>query len=332
MAWSDLVWLVVGILLLTTGGETVVRGATALARRLGVSTLVIGLTVVAFGTSAPELAVNVIAAIQDQGAISFGNIFGSNMANIGLIVGLTAILRPIVIKDVVIRRELPMMLLATAGALAMGFDAALSAGGALPPFPDFYTRSDGILLLMFFLVFLYYTVGDFVRQRSNGTSDPQDNEEAEKTDGSLWRGLGLTALGLALLVGGAEITVDAAVNLARALGVSEELIGLTLIAVGTSLPELVASVAATVRGHAELAIGNVVGSNVFNLLLVLGVTSIVRPVPVPPGGHTDLLVVAGLSLVLFAVSVSYRREIVRTEACLLLAVYLGYLSWRSGII
>jgi len=332
MAWSDLVWLVVGILLLTTGGETVVRGATALARRLGVSTLVIGLTVVAFGTSAPELAVNVIAAIQDQGAISFGNIFGSNMANIGLIVGLTAILRPIVIKDVVIRRELPMMLLATAGALAMGFDAALSAGGALPSFPDFYTRSDGILLLMFFLVFLYYTVGDFVRQRSNGTSDPQDNEEAEKTDGSLWRGLGLTALGLALLVGGAEITVDAAVNLARALGVSEELIGLTLIAVGTSLPELVASVAATVRGHAELAIGNVVGSNVFNLLLVLGVTSIVRPVPVPPGGHTDLLVVAGLSLVLFAVSVSYRREIVRTEACLLLAVYLGYLSWRSGII
>jgi len=331
MALSDLLWLAVGIFLLTAGGETVVRGAAALARRLGVSTLVIGLTVVAFGTSAPELAVNVIAAIQKQGAISFGNIFGSNMANIGLIVGVTAILRPIVIKDVVIRRELPMMLLATAGALAMGFDAALSAGGALPPFPDFYTRSDGILLLMFFLVFLYYTVGDFVRQRSNGNGDTQKSEVDSKTVDSLWGGVGLTTLGLVLLIGGAEITVDAAVNLARSLGVSEELIGLTLIAVGTSLPELVASVSATIRGHAELAIGNVVGSNVFNLLLVLGITSIVRPVPVPPGGHLDLLVVAGLSLVLFAVAASHRREIVRTEACLLLAVYIGYLGWRSGI-
>lgn len=327
MAWSDLVWLALGIVLLTTGGETVVRGASALARRLGVSPLVIGLTVVAFGTSAPELAVNLIAAVQDQGAISFGNIFGSNMANIGLIVGCTAILRPIVITDVVIRRELPMMLLATAGALAMGFDNALSAGGDLPSFPDFYTRSDGILLLMFFLVFLYYTVGDFVRQRAEGEA----NGKPAETQGPLWKSLALTLLGLSLLVGGAEVTVDAAVNLARALGVSEELIGLTLIAVGTSLPELVASVAATVRGQAELAIGNVVGSNVFNLLLVMGCTSIVRPVPVPPGGHTDLLVVAGLSLVLFAVSVSHRREIVRTEACVLLAVYLGYLGWRSGI-
>ncbi|MGE4649762.1 MAG: sodium:calcium antiporter, partial [Myxococcota bacterium] len=141
----------------------------------------------------------------------------------------------------------------------------------------------------------------------------------------------LTGLGLALLIGGAELTVEAAVHLAHAIGVSEELIGLTLIAVGTSLPELVASVAATVRGQTELAIGNVVGSNIFNLLLVLGITSIVRPVPVPPGGHTDLLVMTSLSLVLFGVSVSYRQEIVRTEACVLLAVYLGYLGWRSGI-
>ena len=332
MAWSDLVMLLVGIVLLTAGGETVVRGAASLARRLGVSTLVIGLTVVAFGTSAPELAVNVIAALQNQGAISFGNIFGSNMANIGLIIGCTAILRPIVIKDVVIRRELPMMLLATAGAMAMGFDNALSAGGALPSFPDFYTRSDGILLLMFFLVFLYYTVGDFVRQRANGRSNGKEDADSASSEEPMWRCLALTALGLALLIGGAEVTVGAAVSLARALGVSEELIGLTLIAVGTSLPELVASVAATVRGHAELAIGNVVGSNVFNLLLVLGITSIIRPIPVPPGGHLDLLVVAALSLVLFAVSVSHRREIVRTEAYVLLAAYLGYLSWRSGIV
>ena len=328
MAGSDLLWLAAGITLLAIGGELVVRGASGLARRLGVSPLMIGLTVVAFGTSAPELAINVIAAIENQGAIAFGSIMGSNMANIGLIVGCTAILRPMVIKDVVIRRELPMMLLATAAALAMGFDNALSAG---PPAPDSYTRSDGILLLMFFLVFLYYTLGDFVRARSNRDGSRPASDASAVVESALWRSLALTGLGLALLIGGAELTVDAAVKLARALGVSDEIIGLTVVAVGTSLPELVASLAAAIRGHPELAIGNVVGSNIFNLLLVLGISSIVRPVPVPAGGHTDLLVVAGLSLVLLGVSVSYRRQIVRTEAGLLLAVYMGYLAWRSGI-
>ena len=145
MAW-DLLQLLAGLLLLAIGGDTVVRGATGLAKALGVSTLVIGLTVVAFGTSAPELAVNVIAAWRGEGDITFGNIMGSNMANIGLIVGITALVRPIVITGIVIGRELPMMLLATAAVIAMGFDSALSAGGDVPLFPDFYTRSDGILL------------------------------------------------------------------------------------------------------------------------------------------------------------------------------------------
>jgi len=326
MAASDLLWLGAGILLLAFGGEVVVRGASGLARRLGVSPLMIGLTVVAFGTSAPELAVNVIAAARGQGAIAFGSIIGSNLANIGLIVGCTAILRPIVVKGVVIRRELPMMLLATAGALAMGFDSALSAGGSLPPFPDYYTRSDGILLLMFFLVFGYYTLGDFARARSGTASGAEDGDEPT------WKSLGLTVLGLVLLTGGAELTVESAVHVARALGVSDDIIALTLVAGGTSLPEFVASMAAALRGHTELAIGNVVGSNIFNLLMVLGITSIVRPIPVPPGGHIDLLVLAGLSLALYAVSVSHRREIVRTEACVLLAAYLGYLGWRSGAV
>jgi cation:H+ antiporter len=126
------------------------------------------------------------------------------------------------------------------------------------------------------------------------------------------------------------VTVNAAVNLARALGVPEVVIGLTILAIGTSLPELVASVAATMRGHAELAIGNVVGSNIFNLLLVLGVTSVIRPIPLQPGGHLDLLVVAVLSLILFLVSMTNDRKIVRTEACLLLAIYVGYITWRSS--
>jgi cation:H+ antiporter len=319
----DLLLLLVGLVLLMAGGETIVRGATGLARTLGVSPLMIGLTVVAFGTSAPELAVNVIAATRNQGGISFGNIMGSNMANVGLIVGCTALVRPILIHGVVIAREIPMMLLATTATVIMGFDTVLGDGS------DHYTRGDGLVLLMFFLVFLYYTVGDFVTQRADNGTNGVGMPGGARENG-VARYLIICAVGLAALVGGADVTVNAAVNLARALGVPEVVIGLTVLAVGTSLPELVASVAATMRGHAELAIGNVVGSNIFNLLLVLGVTSVIRPIPLQPGGHLDLLVVAVLSLILFLVSMTNDRKIVRTEACLLLVIYVAYITWRSS--
>jgi cation:H+ antiporter len=321
---ADLLWLSLGLLLLMVGGEIVVRGATGLARALGVSPLVIGLTVVAFGTSAPELAVNVIAAWEDRVGISFGNIIGSNMANIGLIVGCTAILRPLLITGVVIAREIPMMLLATAAVVVMSFDAVLS-----PDSTDAIRRGDGIVLLLLFLIFLYYTVGDFVRQRSaNGVSEL--GQEFGPTDKGTPRYVALTFVGLAALIGGADLTVGAASEVARVMGVPEVIIGLTVLAVGTSLPELVASVAATMRGHAELAIGNVVGSNIFNLLLVAGITSVIRPIPIPAGGHLDLLMVGALSLLLFLVSLTANRRIIRGEAALLLSGYLAYIAWRAN--
>lgn len=319
---GDLLWLTFGLALLMVGGESVVRGATSLARALGVSPLVIGLTVVAFGTSAPELAVNLIAAFQEKPDISFGNIMGSNMANIGLIVGCTALVRPILIQDVVVAREMPMMLLATAAVVAMGFDSALGFG------PDVISRSDGVLLLLLFGVFLFYTVGDFVRQRDDEDADAESDEEAGDRDG-IGKHLAVTAFGLAALVWGAHATVESASSVARAFGVSEVIIGLTVLAIGTSLPELVASVIATMRGHTELAIGNVVGSNIFNLLLVLAVTSSFRPIPVPLGGHLDLFVVTIFSVVLFAVSTTADRKIIRWEAALMLIGYFGYVGWRA---
>jgi cation:H+ antiporter len=332
----DILLLAIGLFCLMVGGEGVVRGATGLARALGVSPLVIGLTVVAFGTSAPEMAVNVIAAWQDRGAIAFGNIIGSNMANIGLIVGCTAFVRPIVITGVVIAREIPMMLLATAAAIIMALDCLLAGGGTVPAPENAYGRADGLLLLLLFLVFLYYTVGDFVKQRArNGERAERESHKALDAVGAGQRPQGvaknllITAFGLAALIGGARVTVDAAVDVARIFGVPEEVIGLTVLAVGTSLPELVASVTATVRGHAELAIGNVVGSNIFNLLLVLGVTTLIGSVPVPLHGEFDLAVVALFSLILFLVSMTNNRRILRTEATLLLALYFSYLGWRS---
>jgi len=314
--------LVVGLALLLGGGEALVRGSTGLARSLGVSQLVIGLTVVAFGTSAPELAVNLIAAWQGRGEISFGNIVGSNMANIGLIVGCTALIRPIFIERVLVLRDLPTMLLATAAAVVMAFDRSLSSG------PNLYDRGDGILLLMLFGVFLYYTVFDFMSQRASNHDQELGADGGPRRKVS--RELAVLAAGLVGLLVGAEISVDAAVELARGLGVPEVIIGLTVLAVGTSMPELAASVMASLRGHVELAVGNVVGSNIFNLLLVAGVTSIVHPIPIPAFGGRDLAVLALLSLMLMAVSMTRRRQILRTEAAALLLVYLGYLIWRAG--
>jgi cation:H+ antiporter len=288
-----------------------------------VSPLVIGLTVVAFGTSAPELAVNVIAAWEGKPAISFGNIIGSNMANIGVIVATTALVRPIPITGLVIAREIPMMLLGTTAALIMGFDHVLGLG------PDIYDRADGLLLLLLFAVFLYYTVGDFVKGRSAKLAAQQTEGAADQGSEGLGRNGAITLVGLGGLVFGADLTVQAATDLARAFGVPEVVVGLTVLACGTSLPELVASVIATLRGHAELAIGNVVGSNIFNLLLVFGVTALVSPVEVPAGGHLDLLVMGALSLLLFGVSSTRSGHIIRGEAVLLMLSYLGYLTWRS---
>jgi cation:H+ antiporter len=217
-----------------------------------------------------------------------------------------------------------MMLLATAAAFVMSADVFLR--GAVV---DAYDPGDGLLLLMFFLIFLYYTVGDFVRRRASNGDDALP-ELASEPVGSVWKHALLTIFGLAALIGGADVTVDAAVEVARAFAVPEEVIGLTVLAVGTSLPELVASLVATMRGHAGLAIGNVVGSNIFNLLLVLGVTSLVGRVPVPPGGHLDLTVVALFSLILLLVSMTGKRRIIRTEAVMLLLLYFAYLTWRSS--
>jgi cation:H+ antiporter len=306
--------------LLLGGGDVMVRGASALAIRLDVSPLAIGLTVVAFGTSAPELAVNVAAAFRGNPAMSFGNIFGSNMANIGLIVAITALVKPLQIQNVIIRREVPMMLLATFVAAALGLDAWL--GGS----SDGFERGDGLVLLMLFGVFAYYTIGDVLNQRGNGSN----GDAVEIPRYSLGLALVLTFVGIAALVAGGAITVKGAEAVARGLGVSDEIIGLTLVAVGTSLPELSASLVATARGHADLAVGNVVGSNIFNLLIVLGTTSVIGPVPVPPGGIGDVLVVIGLSALLWLTSMSQGNRIIRAEATLLLAVYIGYIALRAG--
>lgn len=321
----DLISLAAGLLLLVAGGRGLVSGAGGLARDLGVSPLVIGLTVVAFGTSAPELAVNSIAAMRGNGEVAFGNLVGSNLANIGLVVGTAAIFRPLAIQSIVITREIPMMLLASVVALVLGMD------GIRDETTLRYDRSDALVLFLFFAVFLYYTMGDTLRSR------PQDPfvDQLEKRRIHRFRPLGtqlaLILAGLIGLTAGGHWTVEGAIGIAEAFEIPKSIIGLTVIAIGTSLPELSTSIIAARRGETDLAVGNVVGSNIFNLLFVLGVTSAIHPVPVPAGGLLDLSAAVAMAGLLWIVCSAYGgRRVTHAEGWLLVASYVGYVFARAS--
>ncbi len=320
----NLLLLLIGLALLLGGGDLLVRGASALAKSLGVPPLVIGLTIVAFGTSTPELSVNLMSAFEGNTDISFGNIIGSNIANIGLIIGISAIIRPLAIEGVIIAREIPMMVLASLLTLVAGMDNFLRNS------PNVFDRSDGFIFLLIFCVFLFYTIGDVINKRKTDPLIKQVEALPEKKffQTTIYN-LFLFIAGLLLLVFGGKLAVDSAVVIAELLNIPSVIIGLTIIAVGTSLPELVTSGIATLKGQTDIAIGNVVGSNIFNLLLINGLCASLRPIPVPAtGGTYDLLMMLFLSLFLLPLCITNKNKIVRWEGILLLSLYLGYSLWR----
>ena len=262
--------LLFGLVILLSGGEGLVRGATSLARSFGVSPMVVGLTVVAFGTSAPELAVNAMAAIAGENEITFGNVIGSNIANIGLIVGITALVTPQVVHRSIVTRELPVMLGATLLTVALIRDSWF--GGEV----EMVSRRDGVILLIAFVGFIVMTVRVALKTRD----DPFMAEAEEDRPRSVARvmAFALTVVGLVGVLLGSKWTVDGATQVAEALGMSQAVIGLTIVAIGTSLPELTTSLFAAAKGHADLAMGNIVGSNVFNLLFVRIPGQIIQPI------------------------------------------------------
>lgn len=259
-------FFVIGLVVLVVAADLLVRGASSLARQLGVSPVVIGLTVVAFGTSAPELVVSLSAALRGaEGAdIAIGNVVGSNIFNVGVILGLSALVLPLTVKPRLVRVDCPLLLVSTLALLGFAWDGAI-------------TRIEAGLLLVGFGVSLWFTFRDSGVDEAPG---PEAQESAPRPVDSKARNVVLVTLGLGGLLLGGHLVVTGAVEIARRLGVSEFVIGLTIVAAGTSLPELATSVVATTRGQPDLAVGNVVGSNIFNLLLILGVTGVVAPLPV----------------------------------------------------
>ncbi|HVS66150.1 MAG TPA: calcium/sodium antiporter [Thermoanaerobaculia bacterium] len=304
--------IVAGVGILYYGGEILVRYSTALAISLNVKPLVIGLTVIAFGTSAPELAAGVLAAVQRHPELAVGNVIGSNIANIGLILGLTVVITPLVAAREFVRREVLFM---------------LATGALLIPFvlTGRFTRWQAIVLLAAMALFLWTLL-------RSGSAVPEDLDEEAPETSALLSFLGSVA-GLALLIGGAQLLVWASVEMARGFGVSERVIGLTVVAFGTSVPELAGCLAAAAKKHTDLVLGNVIGSNVFNTLLVLPTTILIRPFPVSFGGFgVDLLVMVGFSV---AVVVFFARDrtLTRWEGvllCLGYLVYIGYLAVQGS--
>lgn len=312
-----------GIVALIGGGVLLVRGASEIARLLGVSPLIVGLTIVGFGTSAPELVINVVGALRGQTAIAFGNVVGSNISNLALVLGAAVLIAPIKIQGQLVRREVPLLLLATTVITLMALDQVLEG---LPPMIG---RSDGIILVSLFCIFAYINVLDFVETRASDQliADIAHNPLIETDPHSRFRWLFVIG-GIALLFVGGEMTVRNGVSIAESLNISPEIIGLFLIAVGTSMPELVTSIVAATRGESDLALGNVVGSNIFNSLIVLPASSIISQVPVPHGGVGDLLLSLFLTAILIPIFIFSDARLGRTEGVLLLLLYFVYAAAR----
>lgn len=313
--------LVAGFVFLIGGAELLIRGSVAVARRLGVSSLLIGLTVVAFGTSAPELATGIGAVLRDVPEINVGNVVGSNIANIGLILGLTAVVYPIACSRQVIRNEIPLMLLATVVGIVVMLD-------------DSIRRWEGLLLIA--ALFAFFARSRAVSRRESAEDRAIAQELAQEQTGPLLRGpsarwLGplLVVLGIGALVAGADLLVGGATAIARDLGVSPLIIALTMVAFGTSLPELATSLVAALRRETDIAVGNVLGSNIFNLLCVLGVTAAIKPVDVPRQALAlDCWVMLGFA-VACAPIVWTGRRITRLEGLVLFIGYLGYVTYLA---
>jgi cation:H+ antiporter len=308
--------LVIGFTLLIEGANLLVDGASSVGRKLNISDLVIGLTVVAFGTSLPELFVNIFAAIKGNTDIAIGNVLGSNIANIFLILGVSAIIFPLAVGKGTVWKEIPLSLLAAVLLGIMANDHLIDGSST-----SALTRIDGLVLLAFFVIFIYYSFG--IAKRIDGI----DNHLPQKQYGLL-KSLLLIAAGLAGLGVGANWIVGAAVRIASRIGVSQSLIGLTIVAVGTSLPELATSTVAAYRKNAEIAVGNIIGSNIFNIFFVLGLSAIIKPLPFNPSSNIDIGVVILASLLLFVwMFTGKKRSLDRWEGMIFLILYGIYITF-----
>lgn len=308
--------LLIGFALLIKGADFFVEGASKIAQALHVSPLLIGLTIVAFGTSSPEATVSIVAALEENAGVAIGNVVGSNIFNITFVVGLTAVLSPLKVESETIRKEIPFTLLASIALLTLISDIKLQSLSA-----NFITRGDGFIFLLFFAIFLYY-----IFEVARHSRDRIKEENATVEEPSWGKNILFTLGGLAAIIFGGDLTVNSATKIAYSFGMSETLVGLTIVAVGTSLPELITSVTAAIKKQSEIALGNIVGSNIFNILFVLGTASVISPLAVDPRILLDVVLMIILTIVLLLFSRSNSR-IGKVEGVFLAIAYIIYMVY-----
>lgn len=314
--YTDVGLIVAGLVLLIWGADRFVHGASAAARNMGVAPLLIGLTIVAFATSAPEILVSVVAATRGEPGLAFGNAIGSNIANIGLVLGVTALVRPIPLESATLRREMPALLAVSLLTVSLFLDTRLS-------------RPDGIVMLTGLAIVMIWFVRLGIR---SADTDPikMDYEAEIPKDVNTKTAVMWLVIGLAVLLLGAGWLVDGSIGVAQSLGVSEVVIGITIVAIGTSVPELAVSLVSALRGEYGLAIGNIVGSNIFNLLAVIGIAATIHPATVAPSVLSlHIFVMVAFTLVLFAMTYDYdgKARLSRMEGVALLVAYFAYFAY-----
>lgn len=311
------VLLIVGFVLLVKGADFFVDGSSSIAKFMKIPSIVIGLTIVAFGTSAPEAAVSIIAGINGSNDIAVGNVIGSNMFNLLVVLGVSAAIKPVNIDGQIIKKEFPFMFLATLAFLIISFDTALGNGTA-----NVISRSEAFILLILMAIFLYSVITSALRTRKENAAALEE----DKPKYGIVKSIIFTLGGLAGIIVGGQFVVDSASDIAIRFGMSETLVGLTIVAVGTSLPELVTSIVAAKKGESDIAIGNVVGSNVFNILFVLAASAAITPMNINAQSLVDLVILMAVTALTYVFCVT-QKKINRPEGIILVLMYIGYMTY-----
>jgi cation:H+ antiporter len=312
------IFFIFGFIILIKGADILVDGASALAGRFGLSAFFIGLTIVAFGTSAPELVVSALAGLKGSSGLALGNIIGSNISNTLLILGVAAIIAPLLVKRSTVRKEIPFSLLAVAAIGILANDLLIDGRA-----DNILSRSDGLILILFFSIFIYYTFGI---SRDKSDLEKTADEIDDKENIPILKSSLMIIIGLAGLILGGRWIVNGAIDFASFFGVSEALIGLTVVALGTSLPELAASAIAAYKGNTDIAVGNVVGSNIFNIFWVLGLSSIIRPIEYDTALNFDILLLMIITIILMPLIYMGKKNILgRSEGVIMLVIFIGYI-------
>lgn len=312
--------LITGFIMLIKGANYFVDGASSIAKFFKVPTIIIGLTIVAFGTSSPELAVNINAILKNSNNIALGNIVGSNIVNILLILGITSIIKPMHINKNTLTKEFPFLILSTLVLFVLSLDIYSKNG------INQLSKIDGFVLLILFIAFFYYLINSTVKSKITIENTSNTEKPENITKYYIYKSIIVTVCGLAAIIIGGNLVVEQSVIIAKNFGISERIIGLTIVAIGTSLPELVTSVVAAWKNEADIAIGNIVGSNIFNMLFILGISSWIRPLPIDSSSYFDILFLVFATIITYILCLS-KKNISRYEGITLSFFYIAYIGY-----